>query len=154
MRKIKSVCLTTHQVRVSLFGLWTGHAPEFSVPADHSAVLAEPVVTHITPHAEQVQLHLSENGSRGSVSGTAAQPQGAGGGDGPGDDRPLCHQIPINLKHRNNKGIKSSKFWLLQYLRPHCHQIRCCLLNNNCFKRTWGLFLLVFLHVGHHFYQL
>ena len=146
-----NVCLTTHEVRVSLSGLRAGHAPELGVPADHSAVLAEPVVTHVPPHAEQVQLHLSENGSWGSVSGTAAQPQGAGGGDGPSDDRPLSHHIPINLKYRNNKGIKSSKVWLLQYPRPHCHQICCSLLNNNCFKRTWGLFLLVLLHFSHHY---
>lgn len=98
--ELMHVCLTsTLKVGVSLSGPGMGHAPVLSVPANHSAVLAVAMVAQVCPHAEHVQLHLPKRGLPGSVSGTAAQPQGAVGGDGLSDDPPLCHHFPINLKH-------------------------------------------------------
>lgn len=91
--------LTTQKVRVSLSGTGTAHTPVPSVPTNHSAFLAEAVVTQVGPHPEQVQLHFSELCSQGPVSGTTAQPQGAGGGDGLSDDGPLGHHFTINLEH-------------------------------------------------------
>lgn len=96
---MNAISLTTQKVGVSLSGSGTSHTPVVSVPANHRPVFTETMVTQVSPHAEQVQLHVPQRVSWGLVSGTAAQPHGAGRGDGLSDDCPLCHHFPINLKH-------------------------------------------------------
>lgn len=96
---IISLSLTTQEVGVSLPGPQAGDPPVPSVPANHRAVLAEAVLAHVLPHPEQVELDPPCHGSAAPVLRTTAQPQGAGGGEGFGDDRPLCYDTPVHLKH-------------------------------------------------------
>ena len=88
------------KLSVPLPGPAAGHAPEPGVPANHGAVLAERVLGQVGPHPEQVQLDSPAHGPRPVVPGPAAQPQGAGGRDGAGDDPPLRHRHPVHLGRR------------------------------------------------------
>lgn len=77
-----------------------------SVPANQGAVLTRAVTAQVWPHAEQVQLYFSRHRSRRVFPGPAAQPQGAGGGEGLSDDGPLRHGFPVNLRDSNMMQIQ------------------------------------------------
>lgn len=72
--------------------------PEPRVPANQSSVLTWTVPAQVRPHAKQVELHSPWDRAPGALGGPTAQPEGAGGGDGPSDDGLLRHQDPVHLR--------------------------------------------------------
>lgn len=93
-------CLCTLQLGVPAPGPGPGHAPPLSVPANHSAVLAGLVLSQVCPHSEEVELHQTQNCPPRGPAGTAAQPQGARSGRGPGNGCPRWEPTVINLMQK------------------------------------------------------